>query len=122
MGYFIYPTIFGNIDPHARLAQEEIFGPVLSLIKVKDFEEGVEVFNNTEYGLMGAFYSSNRDHLEIARRELHCGNLNLNSDCTYSMVGANPFGGFNMSGTDSKTGSPDYLLLFVQAKTITELF
>ena len=121
-GYFIYPTIFGNIDPHARLAQEEIFGPVLSLIKVKDFEEGVEVFNNTEYGLTGSFYSSNRDHLEIARRELHCGNLNLNSDCTYSMVGANPFGGFNMSGTDSKTGSPDYLLLFVQAKTITELF
>jgi len=121
-GYFIMPTVFGDIQPDAVLAQEEIFGPVLSLIKVKSFEEGIEVFNNTIYGLTGAFFSSNRTHLEIAKQELHCGNLDLNTDCTYSIVGASPFGGFNMSGTDSKTGSTDFMSLFVQPKTIVEVF
>jgi len=79
-------------------------------------------FNDTDYGLTGAYYGCNREHIEIALRELHCGNLNLNMNCTVSLVGANPFGGFNMSGTNSKTGSPDYLLLFVHAKTTTETF
>ncbi len=121
-GFFVRPTVIGDLAPNSRMAQEEIFGPVISLIKVKSFEEGIEVFNNTQYGLTGAFFSRNREHLEIARRELHCGNLNFNTDSTYSQVGAAPFGGFNMSGTDSKTGSPEYLMLFVQAKTVCELF
>ncbi len=121
-GYYIQPTVFGNIAPKSRLEQEEVFGPVLALIKAQSFEEGIEIFNDTDYGLTGAYYGTSREHLEIARCELHCGNLNLNMNCTASLVGANPFGGFNMSGTDSKTGSPDYLLLFVQAKTTTEAF
>ena len=121
-GYFIEPTIIGDIKPTDRLAQEEVFGPVLALIKVKSYEEGVEVFNGTQYGLTGAFFSSNRDHLERAKDDLYSGIVNLNNDCTHSNVSASPFGGFNLSGTDSKTGSADYLQLFVQAKTITEAF
>lgn len=121
-GYYIIPTVFGDIKPKDRLAQEEIFGPVLALVKAKNFEDGIEIFNNTEYGLTGAFYGRNRENIEIARDELHCGNLYLNRKCTAALVGAHPFGGFNMSGTDSKTGSSDYLLLFTQAKMVTEAF
>jgi 1-pyrroline-5-carboxylate dehydrogenase len=102
------------------IAQEEIFGPVLAVIKVKDFDEGLKVANNTEYGLTGAIYSGSREALEMARREYFVGNLYLNRKCTGAMVGAHPFGGFNMSGTDSKAGGPDYLLLFTQAKSVAE--
>ena len=102
------------------LAQEEIFGPVLALIRVESFEEGLAVANNTEYGLTGAIYSASRERLERASQEFHVGNLYLNRKCTGAMVGAHPFGGFNMSGTDSKAGGPDYLLLFTQAKSIAE--
>ena len=119
-GYFIEPTVFADIAPDARLAQEEIFGPVLALIKVANFEEGLKVANNTEYGLTGSIYSTDREKLKIARREYHVGNLYFNRKCTGAMVGAHPFGGFNMSGTDSKAGGPDYLLLFTQSKSVAE--
>ena len=121
-GWFIKPTIFGNIKSDARIFQEEIFGPVLACSKVKDFKQGLEYANNTIYGLTGALYSNNREHLEIARRDFHVGNLYLNRKCTGALVSAQPFGGFNMSGTDSKAGGRDYLLLFTQAKSVTERF
>ena len=93
---------------------------MLALIKVANFEEGLRVANNTEYGLTGSVYSSDRDRLNRARREFHVGNLYFNRKCTGAMVGAHPFGGFNMSGTDSKAGGPDYLYLFTQAKSVGE--
>ena len=119
-GYFIQPTVFADVAPGARIAQEEIFGPVLAVIRAESFEEALEIANNTEYGLTGAVYSSSRDKLNRARAEFHVGNLYLNRKCTGAMVGAHPFGGFNMSGTDSKAGGPDYLLLFTQGKSIAE--
>ena len=119
-GYYLEPTVFADIAPDAVIAQEEIFGPVLAIIKVANFEEGLKVANNTEYGLTGALYSGDRARLEIARREFHVGNLYFNRKCTGAMVGAHPFGGFNMSGTDSKAGGPDYLYLFTQAKSVAE--
>ena len=119
-GYFLEPTIFADVAPNAVLAQEEIFGPVLAVMKVANFEEGLRVANNTEYGLTGSIYSTNREHLNRARRDFHVGNLYFNRKCTGAMVGAHPFGGFNMSGTDSKAGGPDYLYLFTQAKSVGE--
>jgi 1-pyrroline-5-carboxylate dehydrogenase len=119
-GYYLEPTVFSEIPPHAVLAQEEIFGPVLAVIKVASFEEGLQVANNTEYGLTGSLYTSDREKLDRARREFHVGNLYFNRKCTGAMVGAHPFGGFNMSGTDSKAGGPDYLTLFTQAKSVAE--
>jgi 1-pyrroline-5-carboxylate dehydrogenase len=119
-GFFLEPTVFADIAPDAVLAQEEIFGPVLALIKVNGYEEGLAVANNTEYGLTGSIYSSDRATLDHAAREFHVGNLYLNRKCTGAMVGAHPFGGFNMSGTDSKAGGPDYLYLFTQAKSVAE--
>ena len=119
-GYFLEPTVIADVAPDATIAQEEIFGPVLALIKVDSFEEGLKVANNTEYGLTGALYTADPGRLDIARREFHVGNLYLNRKCTGAMVGAHPFGGFNMSGTDSKAGGPDYLYLFTQAKSVAE--
>jgi 1-pyrroline-5-carboxylate dehydrogenase len=119
-GYFIQPTVFADIDPDAVISQEEIFGPVLALIKVDSYEEGLAVANNTEYGLTGAIYTADAERLKHAAQEFHVGNLYLNRKCTGAMVGAHPFGGFNMSGTDSKAGGPDYLLLFTQAKSVAE--
>jgi 1-pyrroline-5-carboxylate dehydrogenase len=119
-GYFLEPTVFADIAPDAVLAQEEIFGPVLAIIKVNSYEKGLAVANNTEYGLTGAIYSADRATLDNAAQEFHVGNLYLNRKCTGAMVGAHPFGGFNMSGTDSKAGGPDYLYLFTQAKSIAE--
>ena len=119
-GYFISPTIFTDVRPDARLAQEEIFGPVLAIIKGRGIDELLEIANGTEYGLTGAIYSNDRLHLERARHELHVGNLYLNRKCTGALVDVQPFGGFNMSGTDSKAGGRDYLQLFMQAKSITE--
>lgn len=119
-GYFIPPTIFGDVPGDARIAQEEIFGPVLTLIRAHDFDEALTIANSTEYGLTGSLYSQNGERLERARREFHVGNLYLNRKSTGALVGVHPFGGFNMSGTDSKTGGPDYLLLFTQAKSIAE--
>jgi 1-pyrroline-5-carboxylate dehydrogenase len=119
-GFFLQPTVFADIAPNAVIAQEEIFGPVLALIKVQNFDEALAVANNTEYGLTGAIYTGDRAKLDIARREFHVGNLYFNRKCTGAMVGAHPFGGFNMSGTDSKAGGPDYLYLFTQAKSVAE--
>lgn len=120
-GYFIQPTIFADVDEKARLMQEEIFGPVLAFCKARDFDHMMEIANNTDYGLTGALISNNREHIERARREFHVGNLYINRGCTGAIVGYQPFGGFNMSGTDSKAGGPDYLLLHMQAKTTSEL-
>ena len=119
-GWFAEPTVFADIPPDGKLAQEEIFGPVLAVIKAKDFDNALEIANNTEFGLTGAVYSSDPAKLAHARDEFHVGNLYLNRKCTGAMVGAHPFGGFNMSGTDSKAGGPDYLLLFMQAKSVSE--
>ena len=119
-GYLIEPTIFADVAPTARIAQEEIFGPVLAILRAKDFTEALAIANGTEYGLTGAVYSGADENLERARREFHVGNLYLNRKCTGAMVGAHPFGGFNMSGTDSKAGGPDYLLHFTQGKSIAE--
>ncbi|MBM3329514.1 MAG: L-glutamate gamma-semialdehyde dehydrogenase [Calditrichaeota bacterium] len=121
-GYFIEPTVVADVMPDSRLAQEEIFGPVLSVIKCRDFDDGIAIANGTIYGLTGGLYSHSRERLERGRRELHCGNLYLNRKCTGALVGVQPFGGFNMSGTDSKAGGYDYLLLFTQAKSVTERF
>ena len=119
-GYFAPPTIFADIAPDARLAQEEIFGPVLAFIKAGDFDEAMDVANNTEFGLTGGLFSNVPERLERAREDLHVGNLYLNRKITGAMMGVHPFGGFNMSGTDSKGGGPDYLLLFMQGKSIAE--
>jgi len=119
-GYYIAPTVFADVSPTARIAQEEIFGPVLSVIKSTSFDEALNIANNTEYGLTGALYSRSAEKLDRAREEFQVGNLYFNRKCTGAMVGAHPFGGFNMSGTDSKAGGPDYLLLFTQAKSIAE--
>ncbi|MGH7500665.1 MAG: L-glutamate gamma-semialdehyde dehydrogenase [Longimicrobiales bacterium] len=117
-GYFIEPTIIADVAPDARLAQEEVFGPVLAFIRAKDFADAMHIANDTEYGLTGALYSKDAKRLAHAREDFHVGNLYLNRKCTGAMVGVHPFGGFNMSGTDSKAGGPDYLLLFTQAKSI----
>lgn len=119
-GYFIEPTIIADVDPHARLAQEEVFGPVLAVIKAKNYDHALEIANNTEFGLTGAVYSNNPEKLKQAEETFHVGNLYLNRKCTGAMVGAHPFGGFNMSGTDSKAGGKDYLLLFMQGKSVAE--
>jgi 1-pyrroline-5-carboxylate dehydrogenase len=119
-GYYIKPTVFAEIAPDARLAQEEIFGPVLAIIPVKDFDEALKVANNTEYGLTGAVYTKNRSRLERAAKEFFVGNLYLNRKCTGALVGVHPFGGFNMSGTDSKAGGRDYLHHFLQARVVAE--
>jgi 1-pyrroline-5-carboxylate dehydrogenase len=117
-GYFIEPTVFADIPAGSKLEQEEIFGPVLAIIKVKDYDEALKVANDTEFGLTGAVYSRSEEKLERGAQEFHVGNLYFNRKCTGAIVGAHPFGGFNMSGTDSKAGGPDYLLLFTQAKSI----
>jgi 1-pyrroline-5-carboxylate dehydrogenase len=119
-GYFVPPTVIADVAPEARIFQEEIFGPVLAVTKARDFEDALALANNSIYGLTGAIYSSNREHIERAREEFFAGNLYVNRKCTGAMVGAHPFGGFNMSGTDSKAGGRDYLLLFLQAKSIAE--
>ncbi|HYK84772.1 MAG TPA: L-glutamate gamma-semialdehyde dehydrogenase [Ktedonobacteraceae bacterium] len=118
-GYFIEPTVIADVDPHARIAQEEIFGPVLAFIKAKDFEDALHIANDTEYGLTGSLYSNDPERIERAKEEYHVGNLYFNRKCTGALVGVHPFGGFNMSGTDSKAGGRDYLLLFTQAKAIS---
>lgn len=119
-GYFIEPTIFADVDENARIMQEEIFGPILAICKASDLDHMLEIANNTDYGLTGAFISNNRENIERARAEFHVGNLYFNRTCTGAVVGYQPFGGFNMSGTDSKAGGPDYLILHMQAKTTSE--
>jgi 1-pyrroline-5-carboxylate dehydrogenase len=119
-GYFVEPTVFAGVDSKARVFQEEIFGPVLTVSRARDFSHALEMANDIEYGLTGAVYSRNPETVRRAREEFFVGNLYINRKCTGAMVGAHPFGGFNMSGTDSKAGGPDYLLQFLQAKSIAE--
>ena len=117
-GFFVEPTVIGDVDSKATIAQEEIFGPVLALIKAKDYDDALRIANDTQYGLTGAVFTENEEKLERAREEFFVGNLYLNRKCTGALVGVHPFGGFNMSGTDSKAGGRDYLGLFLQAKSI----
>ncbi len=121
-GWYIPPTIIADVAPKARLSQEEVFGPVLAVIKAANVDDALSIANNTQYGLTGAFYSSNRERIARAKREFHVGNLYINRKCTGAYVDVHPFGGFNMSGTDSKAGGRDYLLLFLQAKSVAEKF
>jgi len=119
-GYYLEPTVIADVAPTARIAQEEIFGPVLAVIRARDFDDALAIANNTEYGLTGAVYSDSPQKVERAKNEFQVGNLYINRKCTGAVVGAHPFGGFNMSGTDSKAGGSDYLYLFTQAKSIGE--
>src|SRR5271166_4491480 len=119
-GYFVQPTVIADILPKSKLEQEEIFGPVLAVIKSKNFDHALEIANDTEFGLTGAVYTKSKEKIERAIREFHVGNLYINRKCTGAMVGAHPFGGFNMSGTDSKAGGPDYLYLFTQGKSVAQ--
>jgi 1-pyrroline-5-carboxylate dehydrogenase len=116
LGFFIEPTVIADVKPGDTIEQEEIFGPVLAVIKAENFDQALKIANDTQFGLTGALYSADEGKLERARREFHVGNLYLNRKCTGALVGVHPFGGFNMSGTDSKAGGPDYLMLFLQAK------
>lgn len=118
-GYFVEPTIIKNVSPKDTIAQEEIFGPVLAVIKSSGFDDSLDIANNTMFGLTGAVYSKNPKKLERAADEFHVGNLYMNRKCTGALVGVHPFGGFNMSGTDSKAGGRDYLQLFTQAKLVS---
>ncbi len=120
-GYFIKPTVIADVNPRARIAQEEIFGPVLAVIKAGSLDEAIRIANDSEYGLTGSYYGKSRESIARAKDECHVGNLYINRKCTGALVGVHPFGGFNMSGTDSKAGGRDYLLLFTQAKVISEV-
>lgn len=119
-GYFIEPTVIADVKPGDTIEQEEIFGPVLAVIKAQNYDDALKIANDTQFGLTGAVYSRDEEKLERARKEFHVGNLYLNRKCTGALVGVHPFGGFNMSGTDSKAGGRDYLLLFLQAKVSAE--
>jgi len=119
-GYFVEPTVIADVDPKATIAQEEIFGPVLAIIKAKDFDDALHIANDTEFGLTGAVFTDNPEKIRRAEEEFFVGNLYFNRKCTGALVGVHPFGGFNMSGTDSKAGGRDYLGLFLQAKAISK--
>jgi 1-pyrroline-5-carboxylate dehydrogenase len=121
-GYYVAPTVFADVPASARIAQEEIFGPVVAAIPARDFDEAIRIANGTAFGLTGSVYSRNPEKLAKARREFMCGNLYLNRKSTGALVGTHPFGGFNMSGTDSKAGGPDYLLNFLQPKVVAHKY
>jgi 1-pyrroline-5-carboxylate dehydrogenase len=120
-GNFLQPTIIADVDPKGTIAQEEIFGPVVAVIKARDFDHALEIANNTEFGLTGGVWTKNRKKIEKAKKSFHVGNFYVNRKITGAFVGMHPFGGFNMSGTDSKAGGRDYLLLFLQAKLMSEV-
>lgn len=119
-GYFIEPTIIAGVKPGDTIEQEEVFAPVLAVIKARDYDHALEIANGTEFGLTGAVYSASQERLDRARNEFHVGNLYLNRKCTGALVGVHPFGGFNMSGTCSKAGGREYLLQFLQGKSIAQ--
>jgi 1-pyrroline-5-carboxylate dehydrogenase len=120
VGYFIHPTVFADVDPQCRIMQEEIFGPVLAITRARDYEHALAIANGTPYGLTGGVYAQDPSALVRARREFHVGNLYLNRKITGALVGVEPFGGFDMSGTNAKAGGEDYLKLFLQAKVVSE--
>ena len=121
-GFYIKPTIFKDVPEDARIAQEEIFGPVLAVIKARDFDDAIRIANNTIYGLTGSVFTADPLKIKKAKEEFHVGNLYINRKCTGALVDVHPFGGFNMSGTDSKAGGRDYLLLFLQGKSVSEKY
>ncbi|MDP7063160.1 MAG: L-glutamate gamma-semialdehyde dehydrogenase [Planctomycetota bacterium] len=118
-GWYLQPTVFTGVGRNDTIWKEELFAPVIAVHKVSSFEEGIEAANDTIFGLTGSYYSADEDKIATAKRELFCGNLYINRKCTGALVGVHPFGGFNMSGTDSKAGGRDYLMLFMQGKSIT---
>ena len=117
-GYFVEPTVFADVSPKAKIARDEIFGPVLSVLKATDYDDAIRLANDSEYGLTGAFYGHAR--IDRAKREFYAGNLYINRKCTGALVGGHPFGGFDMSGTNAKAGGRDYLRLFLEAKVVSE--
>jgi RHH-type transcriptional regulator, proline utilization regulon repressor / proline dehydrogenase / delta 1-pyrroline-5-carboxylate dehydrogenase len=119
-GYFIPPTIFTDVKPDMRIAREEIFGPVLSVLKVRDLDEALDVANGTDYALTGGFFSRSPDNIERVKARLEAGNLYINRSCTGAIVGRHPFGGFKMSGSGTKAGGEDYLLQFLVPRVVTE--
>jgi RHH-type proline utilization regulon transcriptional repressor/proline dehydrogenase/delta 1-pyrroline-5-carboxylate dehydrogenase len=119
-GYFVPPTIFTNVKPDSRLAQEEIFGPVISVLKVRDLDEAIRVANSTPYALTAGFFSRSPAHIERVKAELEAGNVYINRSCTGAVVGRHPFGGFKMSGGGTKAGGSDYLLQFLLPRVVTE--
>jgi RHH-type proline utilization regulon transcriptional repressor/proline dehydrogenase/delta 1-pyrroline-5-carboxylate dehydrogenase len=119
-GYFIGPVIFSEVSPTATIAQEEIFGPVVAVIRVKDFKEAIAVANNTDYALTGGLYSRTPSHIQLAQEQFEVGNLYINRNITGAIVARQPFGGFKLSGVGSKAGGPDYLLQFLEPRTVTE--
>jgi len=119
-GYYIEPTIFADVSPNARLAQHEIFGPVLSVIRAADFDDALSIANGTEFGLTGGLHSQDPSRIAAAKRDFHVGNLYINRSITGALVGVQPFGGFNMSGSNAKAGGPDYLRLFMEMKSVAE--
>ncbi len=121
-GWFIEPTIFTDVDPDSELAQEEVFGPVVAVVRARDFDHALQLANDTKYALTGGLFSRLRDRIERVRSEFRVGNLYINRKITGSLVGVQPFGGFDMSGTNAKAGGPDYIRLFLEAKTVTERF
>lgn len=119
-GFYVMPTVIDDVKAGDTVEQEEIFAPVLAVIKARDFDHALTIANGTEFGLTGAVYSTSQANLEKARHEFHVGNLYLNRKCTGALVGVHPFGGFNMSGTDSKAGGREYLLQFMQGKSVSQ--
>ncbi len=119
-GYFIGPVIFTNVAPDAKIAQEEIFGPVVGVIRVKDFLEALKVANGTNYALTGGLYSRTPSHIQQASTEFEVGNLYINRTITGAIVARQPFGGFKLSGVGSKAGGSDYLLQFLEPRVVTE--
>ncbi|UWU48443.1 Aldehyde dehydrogenase family protein [Limnospira platensis C1] len=119
-GYFVGPTVFVNVSPTAKIAQEEIFGPVLAVIKASNFDEAIDIANGTNYALTGGLYSRTPSHIQKAKADFEVGNLYINRGITGAIVSRQPFGGFKLSGVGSKAGGPDYLLQFLEPRTITE--
>jgi RHH-type proline utilization regulon transcriptional repressor/proline dehydrogenase/delta 1-pyrroline-5-carboxylate dehydrogenase len=119
-GYYVAPHIFANVNPTTKLAQEEIFGPVLAVLKARDLAHALEIANGTQYALTGGLYSRSPENIARVKREFFVGNLYINRKITGALVDRQPFGGFKLSGIGSKSGGPDYLLQFVQPRTITE--
>ncbi len=121
-GWYVQPTILTGVEPNAEIAQQEVFGPVIAVLRARDYDHALEIANGTQYALTGGLFSRLRSRIERARREFRVGNLYINRKITGSLVGVQPFGGFDMSGTNAKAGGPDYVRLFMEAKTVTERF
>jgi RHH-type proline utilization regulon transcriptional repressor/proline dehydrogenase/delta 1-pyrroline-5-carboxylate dehydrogenase len=119
-GHYVGPLIVADVDPQAQVAQEEIFGPVLAVIRARDLDEALRVANGVQYALTGGLYSRSPAHIEQVKRSFRVGNLYINRPCTGALVDRQPFGGFKMSGIGTKAGGPDYLLEFLLARSVTE--